>query len=356
MNTKANLRKGNLVAKALAGSWRASDLPALEISQLELDEVAPLLYGSGAAALGWRRLSKTKLRDVPSAELLHQAYRLLALESEIHEEKIERVFRVLREAAIDAVLAKGWAAAGLYPQRTLRPYGDIDICVRPQQYNLAEEILSVPELVDCRIDLHKHFSEIDDRGIEDLFARSRFVPLGAESIRTLGPEDHLALLSIHLLKHGAWRPLWLCDIGAAIESLPPAFDWDICLGRNETRSGWIVSAIGLAHHLFQADLRSLPDSAKARELPLWLVENVLKQWANPFAIDQPPMRHPIPMAAQWKSPRGLGRALRERWPDPILATVSINGRFNNFPRWPYQVANCMSRALRLVTHRGGETQ
>lgn len=356
MKTTANLRKGRLVAKVLAGSWRASDLPALDISQLELDEVAPLLYGSGAAALGWRRLRRTKLRDVPSAELLHQAYRLLALQSDIHEEKIERVFRVIREAGIDAVLAKGWAAAGLYPERTLRPYGDIDICVRPAQFNRAEGILSAPELADCRIDLHQHFSEIDDRGIEDLFARSRFVQLGAERIPILGPEDHLALLSIHLLKHGAWRPLWLCDIGAAIESLPPDFDWDICLGRNEKRAGWIVSAIGLAHHLLQADLATLPDSTAAKNLPAWLVENVLKQWANPFAIDQPPMRHPIPMAAQWKSPRGLGRALRERWPDPILATVSVNGRFNRFPRWPYQIANCMSRVLRLVSHSGGAAQ
>lgn len=356
MNTKAHLRKGSLVAQALAGAWRTSDLPDLVISQMELEEVSPLLYGSGAAALGWRRLSKTKLRDLPSAELLHQAYRLLALQSEIHEEKIERVFRALREPAIEAVLAKGWAAAGLYPERTLRPYGDIDICVRPEQYDLAEEVLSAPALADCRIDLHKHFSEIGDREIEDLFARSRFVPLGAERIRILGPEDHLALLSVHLLKHGAWRPLWLCDIGAAIESLPPAFDWDICLGRNEKRSGWIISAIGLAHQLLRADVASLPDFAKVRELPVWLVENVLKQWANPFAIDQPPMRHPIPMAAQWKSPRGLARALRERWPDPILATVSVNGRFNNFPRWPYQIANCMSRIARLVSHPGGATQ
>ncbi|HWN11884.1 MAG TPA: nucleotidyltransferase family protein [Pyrinomonadaceae bacterium] len=353
---KPTVRKGELVARVLAGSWRASKLPPLEISALELDEVSPLLYGSGAAALGWRRLSQTDLRESPPAELLHQAYRLLALQSEIHEEKIERVFRLLRQSSIEAVLAKGWAAAGLYPERTLRPYGDIDLCVHPRHFNLAKKVLAAPEVNDCWIDLHEHFSELADRKIDDVFARAASVSLRSETIRIVGREDHLALSAIHLLKHGAWRPLWLCDIGAAVESLPASFDWETCLGRDQKRAGWIVSAIGLANRLLAANVQALPVSAKAVELPEWLVENVLKHWANPFAINQPPMRHPIPMAAQWRSPRGLAKALRERWPDPILATISVNGRFNSFPRWPYQVANCMSRILRVVTRSPGTAQ
>ena len=160
---------------------------------MELDEVSPLLYGSGAAALGWRRLSQTEFKESPPAELLHQAYRLLSLQSEIHEEKIERVFRLLRQSSVDAVLAKGWAAAGLYPERSLRPYGDIDLCIHPSHYKLAEEILSAPEVNDCWIDLHRHFSEIAERKIDDVFARSLQVPLRSEIIRIVGPEDHLAL-------------------------------------------------------------------------------------------------------------------------------------------------------------------
>lgn len=350
---KPTVRKGNLVARVLAGSWRSASLPPLEISELELDEVSPLLYGSGAAALGWRRLSQTEFRESAPAELLHQAYRLLSLQSEIHEEKIERVFRLLRQSSVDAVLAKGWAAAGLYPERTLRPYGDIDLCIHPRHYKLAEDILSAPEVNDCWIDLHKNFSEISDRKTDDIFARAQLVPLRSETIRIVGREDHLALSAIHLLKHGAWRPLWLCDIGAAVESLPPSFDWTVCLGRNQRKAGWITSVIGLANRLLTADIQSVPVSARALELPAWMVENVLKQWANPFAANQPPMRHPIPIAEQWRSPRGLVKALRERWPDPILATVSVNGSFNSFPRWPYQVANCMSRILRVVTRSPG---
>jgi hypothetical protein len=275
------------------------------------------------------------------------------LQSGIHEQQIEKVFRLLRLAKVEAVLAKGWATAGLYPERALRPYGDIDICVRPKQFSLAEQVLSAPEANDCWVDLHQHFSEIDDRAIDELFARSRTAPLGNEQIRMLGLEDQLALSCIHLLKHGAWRPLWLCDVGVAIESLPSTFDWDVCLGRNQTREKWIVCAIGLARNLLGIDTSGLPARTDAA-LPAWLIENVLKQWARPFAIHQPPMSHPIPMVDLLRHPSGLLGGLLQRWPNPIIATISVNGEFNNLPRFPYQLANCLSRIGRLLVNSPSE--
>src|SRR5580765_194971 len=209
MKSKEALRKGRLVAKVLAGSWRRQPLPPLRISTAELDEVTPLLYNSGTVALGWRRISQTSLRDTASGEVLHQAYRLLSLESEIHEQKIARVFRLLQAAGIEAILAKGWAVAGLYSERALRPYGDIDLCVRPAQLELAREVLRGPEVSDCWVDLHHNFSEIAERSDDELFARAQTLSCGGALIRVLSLEDQLALSCIHLLKHGAWRPLWL---------------------------------------------------------------------------------------------------------------------------------------------------
>lgn len=345
------VRKGNLVAEILSGSWR-SDFPLLNISEADLDTVTPLLYDSGTAALGWRRLSRTALRSSISAEVLHQAYRLQSLQSEIHEQKIEKLFRFFREAQIDAVLAKGWAAAGMYPERALRPYGDIDLCVRPEHMKAAEEVLSTPEANDCWVDLHRHFSEINERSIVELFARSRTVSLGNEQIRVLSHEDQLALSCIHLLKHGAWRPLWLCDVGVAIETLGDTFNWDVCLGRNNTRANWIMCAIGLAKRLLGAETERVPFETNA--LPSWLIENVIKLWARPFNIYQPPMSHPTPMVDLLRHPAGLLEGLRQRWPNPIIATISVNGEFNNLPRFPYQMANCISRIGRLLSKRPSE--
>ena len=320
------------------------------MSETDLDEVTPLLYGSGAAALGWWRLRETDWNSTPSAIVLHQAYRLQALQSAIHEQKIEKVFRLLRQTSLDAILAKGWAAAGVYPDPALRPYGDIDLCIRPEHFNRAQEVLNSSEASDCWVDLHKGFSEINERVFDELFSRSRRVTLGAEEISILGAEDHLALQCIHLLKHGAWRPVWLCDIGASIEALPKEFSWDICLGRKKTRANWICCAILLAHKLLEANIDSLPISRRSKPLPSWLVKNVLLQWAAPFAINQPPMSHPVPIGSLFRDTAGFLKGIRQRWPNPITATVSIHGQFNDLPRLPYQVGNWALRAAQLLSH------
>lgn len=353
MKARSKLRKGGLVATVLAGAWRRGDLPGLNISETELDETTPLFYGSGAAALAWKRISNTHLQNTASGELLHQAYRLHSLQAAMHEEKIAKVFRLLGQAQVNPILAKGWVAARMYADTGLRPYGDIDLCVRREEFSAAEEVLNSPAASDCWVDLHSHFVELSDRTFEEIFERSRVASLVGQAVRTLGSEDHLGLLCIHFLRHGGWRPLWLCDIGAAVESLPDSFDWSLCLGRNKTRAGWIESTIGLAARLLEAETDHLPAPSAAR-LPAWLVENVLKQWANPFAIDQPPMNHPVPIADLLRHPAGLVDGLRQRWPNAILATISVNGKFNNLPRLPYQVANCMVRLGKVLAHRSTE--
>jgi Uncharacterised nucleotidyltransferase len=352
-------RKGTLVASVLAGAWRETHPASLDLENSEFDEVTPLLYGSGAAALGWFRVRNTPLADTQSGAVLHQAYRLQALQSAIHDQKIEKLFRLLRQASIDAIVAKGWAAARLYRDAGLRPYGDIDLLVRSDQFGSAEELLRSGEASDCWVDLHQQFFEINDRTETELFARSTLVTGGSEQIRVLSAEDHLALLAIHLLKHGAWRPLWLCDIGAALENLPCDFNWEVCLGRSSKRSGWIKAAITLAHQLLDANIGAVPNEYRQRQVPAWLLDGVLKQWASPFAINQPPMSHSAPMASYIRNPGGFFKALKERWPNPILATISVNGELNSLPRLPYQIGNCTLRAgqflLQLPSRLRSET-
>jgi hypothetical protein len=342
--------RSSLVAKALAGSWRPSP-PPLEISAQELDQIAPLLLGSGAAALGWWRVkhSLASHGQTQAAAELQQAYRLLALQDTLHEQEIKKVFTMLRAAGVEPLLVKGWASARLYPETVLRPFGDVDICVRPEQYALALEVLKSPGSEGFWADLHAGFSELEDRRLDSLYARSRLVKMGDVDVRVMGQEDHLGLLAIHLLKHGAWRPLWLCDIGATIESLPEEFDWELCLGQDKRRANWITCTIGLAHQLLDAKIEGLPIAARARRLPTWLVPNVLKEWEAPFAINQPPMKHSEPMSSYLRHPGGLLKGVRNRWPNPIIATISMRGPFNNWPRWPFQLGNCLSRSAHFLT-------
>jgi len=69
MSTQISSHKAQLVASVLDGSWRQSDSGRLELDTADLDQVTPLLYGSGAAALGWWRIRHSSLKDTPSGEL-----------------------------------------------------------------------------------------------------------------------------------------------------------------------------------------------------------------------------------------------------------------------------------------------
>ena len=340
---KRSLAPASLVSAILAGSWRQGRLPPIGICEDQLETVMPLLFASGSAALAWWRLRDTDLSSAPPVQMLHQAYRLQVLQSAAQEKKIEKVFRFLRNSSVDVILAKGWAAAGLYPERGLRPCGDIDLLCRPEHFQTAQEILKSTEARGFWVDLHLRFSELEPRSFNELFARSRLLDVGAEKIRILGPEDHLALLSIHLLKHGAWRPVWLCDIGAAIESLPTEFDWEICLGPSRTRARWIVSSIGLAYHLLGARIHSLPVAKEAMGLPSWLISSVSKQWSH-LLEDRLPMRVRPLMAKTLRNRRGVLKGICERWPDPVTATFNLKGQFNDFPRLPYQLGDFLRSA------------
>lgn len=336
---------GRLVSKTLARSWIASGGDLL-ITEQQLGEVTPLLYESGAAGLGWWRIRESELRQTPSGELLHQAFRFLALQARIHETKIEKVFRLLRAAGIEPILIKGWSIARLYPQPGLRPYGDIDLIIKPEQHLPAVDIAAGAELRDCQIDFHPGAFELADRSIGDLLSRSHLVQCGDEEVRILGNEDHFALLAIHLLKHGAWRPLWLCDLGLLLESMSSDFSWDLCLGKDLRRGNWILSAVGLARALLEARINDEKIGAQAKA-PSWLVDSVLKNWERPFAGAHAPHHHRAPIKSYLRRPRGVIGDLARRWPDPILATISANGTFGPRRRLRYQIQNCVQRAARL---------
>src|SRR3972149_7047855 len=148
-----------LVARTLIGAWRSSPLP-LRIAREALDEVTPLLLGSGAGALGWWRVRDSDLRSAAAAFELQQAYRLFTLHAALHEREITQVFTFLRSAGVEPILVKGWAAARVYPEPGLRPYGDIDLCVRPEDYLTAQEVLGTPEGRQFWVDLHDGLTDL----------------------------------------------------------------------------------------------------------------------------------------------------------------------------------------------------
>jgi len=349
MASTASPRKlGQLVASILYQSWRAH-ARASQTSEEELTSIIPLLTGSGASALASARIRDSNLRDSTPALELQQAHRLHAVHAAAFEEDIANVITLLRNAGVEPILAKGWAVARLYPDTSLRPYGDIDLYVRPGQYSSAMRVLASPEGKRFVVDLHDQFDSSDALSIGELFERSQLVSLADGKVRVPSEEDHLRILCLHFLRHGAWRPLWLCDIAVAVETRAPDFDWDICLGKDSRRADWIACSIGLAQRLLGAEIHDTPVADRAKTLPAWLISNVLKQWETPYSTSQAPVTHAAPMSKYLRDPRGLLADLRRRWPNPIEATVYTGGPFNNLPRWPFQFGECVGRTAKFLT-------
>jgi Uncharacterised nucleotidyltransferase len=319
------------MARALTGAWRSSP-PIPELSQAALNQIARKLLISRAGALAWWGLRHSELRTSQAAIELCNAYRLCTLKAALHERNIELVFAQLRSANIEPILIKGWAIARLYPEPGLRPYGDIDLCVRDD--DLAAARAALKRLPDKTIDVdlvHPEIDRLGKRSWQELYPRTHLVRLGQTEVRVPGPEDHLRILCIHMLKGPRMSPVLLCDIALMLETIPEGFDWKLCLG-NRPESDWIACAIGLAHHLLGVPVAQTPIANRARNLPKWLVSAVLKHWA-----DYLPMEYMAPLTTYLRHPKGITTALRIRWPSPIESSLVFKRPFSRTPPLPYQL-------------------
>lgn len=375
---------GLQVATWLRGSWRAQ--PPMLTDERSLRETLPLLCRGGAAGLTWWRVRNSALADSPIADELRAAYRQFRLSARIHEQEICDIFTRLREFDIEPVLIKGWAIARRYPDAALRPYGDIDICVRPDQFQAAIDAVKYFENRDSHyVDLHQGFDSVGHHALnskpragdrqqaswDDVFKRTTLVALGNHQIRIVSEEDHLRILCQHFLRSGGWRPLSLVDIALALETARADFDWDICLGRNPIHANWVKCVVGLAEQLLGAevrgqrsevstesgrrpttdDRRALSWSAFDRPntqhpttytLPRWLAPAVLRQWGrcqNPSTV-----QGTLPTLLDLRShPRELLREIHARWDNPIRSTARLRGAYNGWPRAPYQILEIVQR-------------
>jgi Uncharacterised nucleotidyltransferase len=341
MNGATRLR-GLTIAATLKGAWHENP-SAPTISASELDTITPLLLQSGSGALSWRRIRNSPFAFTESGTQLQQAYRLHALQASLHEINIQQILASLKRSGIESILVKGWAIARYYPESGLRPYGDIDLCVSPADYDSARAVL-LQANDRFPVDLHKGMALLDDREWNEVYARSDLETLGGIAVRVPAAEDHFRLLCFHLLRHGVERPIGLCDIAVLLESQSDNFDWKICFGSNATHASWIRCVIGLAKELLGADVSRLPFHTGDNQ-PAWIVKSILKAWGKSFSNHF--TRAPA-FSFYLKHPQGIGRALAARWPPPIIGTVGVGGSFNRLPRFPYQLGYLLLRSGRFL--------
>jgi hypothetical protein len=336
---------GRSIAKTLAGSWRAVP-PPLELEAAELSAITPQLLGAGVAGLAWRRVRESHLKDTPSAAELRGQYERNSVLAVIQRRGIESIVCALNSAGIESMLVKGLAAAQLYGDEGLRPYVDVDVCVAQRQMEATQVVLKRLSDTGVTVDLHREFATLGGGDWEGIYSRSQLMKLGDSDEHVPSAEDHLRILSIHMLREGAWRPLWLCDVAAAVESRPANFDWNICVGPSRQTSNWINCALKLAHELLGANITGTPAAGDSKPLPQWLTGTVLREWET--TAPSMTLRHQSPMASHLRSPGTLLPGFRHRWPNPIEGTIVSRALFNDLPRFPFQLTAYMVRGAHFA--------
>ena len=331
------------MAAVLAGAWRAEP-PPLALLLEEVSSLVPLLLSGGAGALAWWRLRATPLAGAAELAPLFETYRAYTLEAAVRDRQLALAVSALEAAGVMALLGKGWAIARHYAQPALRPYGDLDFFLEPA---LRPRALAALQQAGhpLPVDLHRGFAELDDRGAAVLAARALTVRVQGMPVTVFAPEDHLRLLCLHLLRHGASRPLWLCDVAAAVEAAP-TLDWDLVLAGERRLARAVACVVGLACDLLGARLpeaRAL--SSSLRDPPRWLRPAVLQQWGRGSGFR-------IPLRDQIREPVGLWRELKRRWPNPVEATAFVGAPFDDRARWPFQLVHVLRGAARFASSRG----
>jgi hypothetical protein len=328
--------RGRAIARLLAGSWRATPPSPPLLSDATLRDCAARLVEGGAAALAWARVRGTALAETATAAQLRNAHRMQTLTASLQRSQLVAALTALSSVGVTPLCAKGWAVARYYREPGLRAACDIDLYVAPADYARAQLVLSC---VQGAFDLHRGVPQLADRAFADVVARAERVAVGGSVAHVLSPADHLRLVSLHALAHGAWRPLWLCDVGALVEA--GGIDWELCLAGSSRRAGWVTSAVAAARELLGADLWTAPAAVRSARLPTWLTPALLDAWGARYQSRQP-------IASYWWRPWALPRVLWQRWPNPIEATLDVGAGFDETPRLPLQVAGCLVRIGRFA--------
>jgi hypothetical protein len=338
-------QSGAVVARILAGAWRASP-PPVDFSEEELVRVLPLLLRSGAGPLAWWKIRHSPLAETEAGSELRQAFRHHTLRAATREPAIATALEALRGHGVRPLLMKGWAAARLYPSRGLRPYGDIDLYVSPAVLPAALDALAQRPEPYCAVEVHAWPEEwLGSR----LAAEARAEQAEVAGAEVLIPcrEDHLRLLALHLVKHGAWRPLWLCDLAAALEGDGESLDWSRVLGSAHPEADWIAATLQLAHVLLGARLPGALPAAARKHLPRWLARAVLRHWSTGSGPSRRATASST-LAERGASAGAWAGMMRSHWRDPVRASYELGVPFNKVPRAPLQLAATARRLGRVV--------
>ena len=234
------------------------------------------------------------------------------------------------------ILIKGEAASRFYPTERTRYYSDFDFVLS----DVVAEKLTPDDLLQIKsvgIDLHIGLRHLDTLSWTDLYDRCEQVNDYLHPVFFPCPEDHLRITAVHWLTDGGEFKERLWDIYYAVANRPADFDWNKCLDVvSPTRRKWVITTIGLAHKYLGLEIEDLPFAEEAKDIPNWIIRTVEREWAREVRL--------IPLRIAYRKPRMFIEQIRKRLPpNPITATIDMEGEFDDRPRIWYQLGSIAKR-------------
>lgn len=259
----------------------------------------------------------------------------------VYEKNLTKIWQILNEHQIEAILIKGWAISRFYDKPYMRGIGDYDIVVKPEDYAKCKKIFE--GLTDFPIDFHHGLRHLDTLNLDKAFSNAYFVELDGEQIRVLSEEDHLRILCVHWLNDGGENKERLWDIFYAIKNRSSNFDWDKCLNVViPKRRLWIIMVILLTEKYLNLDISDLPTDVKNEKLLDWLPKKLEKIWSRKYRF--------LPLVFVKDNYRLL---LYQLWyripPNPIMAIVGVEGDFDSRNIFYYQFKYFLKRSIPSIT-------
>ena len=259
----------------------AAQLSALAAAGPDWETVLKGARHHGVMPLLHRHLSRLGAPLVPASVLtdLSSYARKNAVHNLALSHALLRILETLKQEGIEAVPYKGPVlSGGAYGDVSLRSFKDLDIIVRPQDFERAATTLQGfgYALSDRNPDGHFHesFAHAETGIVVELHhdvIQRRYSPIALElsalwrnltpstllgqPVATFRPEDMLLLLCLHGSNH-AWQGLtWICDVSEFI-SAHPQLDWELVLQKAAQAgiSTIVLLGLGLAHTLLGSPL------------------------------------------------------------------------------------------------------
>ncbi|QYO67344.1 nucleotidyltransferase family protein [Leptolyngbya sp. 7M] len=254
------------------------------------------------------------------------------------EHRIASIADELHSHNVEFIMFKGWGAARSYPADSPRTYADIDIAVGSNDFEKVEEICKGAKSSLNGIDLHSEFRHLDTLPWKQHLSRAITVEIENVRVKVPCPEDHLRIIATHWLNDGGENKERLWDIYYAVANRPADFDWSKCLDVvSDTRRGWVICAIGLAHKYLGLDISDLPFRDEASKIPKWITATLEREWPRGERLQ--------PLQTCLGDPKLFIRQLRKRIPpNPIQATIEMEASIDDCPRGLIQLRNMVHRA------------